>query len=83
MTHSENNLIPCDYEVNTANLKCPLPLLKMKQALNNAKIGETVLVKVTDPASERDFKAFIEIAHHKMITKIEDDYFLYWITKLN
>lgn len=83
MIESENSSNSFDYEVDAVNLKCPMPLLKMKQALNKAKVGETILIKASDPASQRDFKSFVEIAHHQMISKIEDKIFLYWITKLN
>ena len=70
-----------DYEIDATGLSCPMPLLKMKQALNLANVGEVVMVKVTDSASQRDFSAFIEMTEHELDMKIESDLFLYWITK--
>ena len=70
-----------DYEIDATGLSCPMPLLKMKQALNLAKVGQVVLVKATDSASQRDFKSFIEMTEHELDMKIEPGLFLYWITK--
>lgn len=77
----EKNLKSWDHEVDATNLRCPMPLLKMKQALNKAKVGEIILVKVTDSASLRDFTTFIEMTEHKLELKKEDHLILYWITK--
>ena len=70
-----------DHFVDATNVNCPLPLLKMKQALNKAVKGEVVHVIVTDPASERDFKAYIEMTDHELEMSKENNQFLYWITK--
>ena len=72
---------PWDYEIDATGLSCPMPLLKMKQALNSAKIGEVVMVKATDSASQRDFKSYIEMTDHELELKIETGIYLYWITK--
>lgn len=69
------------HEVDATNLNCPMPLLKLKQALNQAKVGDTILIKVTDSASTRDFNSFINMTQHTLEMKIEDGLFLYWITK--
>ena len=69
------------YEVDATSLNCPMPLLKMKMALNKAEIGETILVKATDSASRRDFKAFINMTPHTLEIKVEEKLFFYWITK--
>ena len=72
-----------DYLVDATKLNCPLPLLKMKQALNSAQVGQTVKVSVTDPASHKDFASYISMTAHHMETSIQDGLFLYWITKNN
>jgi tRNA 2-thiouridine synthesizing protein A len=70
-----------DYEIDATELNCPMPLLKMKQALNSANVGEVVMIKVTDSASQRDFNAFIEMTEHELEMEIQSGLFLYWITK--
>jgi len=81
MPSSENSDISADYLVDATNMKCPLPLLKMKQALNKASIGEIVFVTVTDPTSERDFRSFIAMTDHELKTLKKENEFHYWITK--
>lgn len=71
---------PCQI-IDVTGYRCPMPLLKMKQALNSVEIGDTILVKVSDPGSQRDFQAFIQMTPHQMVTEVDDNLFLYWITK--
>ncbi len=81
MVNSENYRDNYDYEVDARGLNCPMPLLKMKQALNSAKTGEILFVRVTDPASVRDFNSFIEMTQHQLIYESKDEQYLYWIIK--
>ncbi len=53
-------------EVDARQLKCPMPLLKLKQALNTLEPGQSVHIITTDRVSLRDFKSFIELTEHKM-----------------
>lgn len=47
-----------DREIDARGLKCPLPILRTKKALNDMKSGEVVRIVATDPGSVRDFEAF-------------------------
>lgn len=53
--------------VDARNLKCPMPLLKAKKALNSIDVGECVAVIASDPASEKDFHSFIELTAHELV----------------
>lgn len=69
-------------EVNARGLSCPMPLLKMKLALNNLSSGESLGLLATDPGSMRDIKAFADIAgHHLLLAEQQDDDFYYVIQK--
>ncbi|TQV77491.1 sulfurtransferase TusA family protein [Aliikangiella marina] len=81
MPLSENSDISADYLVDATQMKCPLPLLKMKQALNQASVGEVVFVRCTDPTSQRDFKSFIDMTEHELRIKQVKNEFHYWVTK--
>lgn len=70
-----------DHQVDAKNLNCPMPLLKMKQVLNKAQVGETIMVMATDPASERDFKSYINMTQHQLEMTLDDNLYCYWITK--
>lgn len=54
------------HELDACGLQCPLPLLKAKQALNRMNAGEVLLVRATDPGSERDFQVFCRQAGHAL-----------------
>ena len=61
--------------IDVTNLQCPLPLLKAKQAISKLNEGELLLVKVTDPSSERDFKAWTTITVHTLVelTRVDNE----------
>lgn len=46
---------------------CPLPLVKVKLALNSLAIGEQLTVSVADPASCKDIPAYLEQKGHKIM----------------
>jgi tRNA 2-thiouridine synthesizing protein A len=62
-------------------LKCPLPLLKLKQALNSLAVGESVYLSVTDRASLRDFKSFISVTEHSMQVTEQANAIHFYVTK--
>ena len=46
-----------DRELDARGLKCPLPVLRTKKALNEMRSGQILRVTTTDPASVADFAA--------------------------
>lgn len=56
----------CDQELDARGLRCPLPLLRAKQALNGLASGQRLSVLTTDPASLRDFAAYCRQAGHEL-----------------
>ncbi|MGD8176988.1 sulfurtransferase TusA family protein [Marinimicrobium sp. ARAG 43.8] len=49
-------------EVDARELRCPMPLLKAKQALRESAPGEAVRILATDRGSVRDFQSYAELA---------------------
>ncbi len=60
-------------QVDAREMICPMPLLKLKQALNQINGGEVVSLVATDPTSKRDIAAFASLAEHKL-SCVEDKY---------
>jgi tRNA 2-thiouridine synthesizing protein A len=58
---------PVSSELDACGLRCPLPLLKAKQALRNLAAGELLRVLATDAGSVRDFQAFAQISGHGLV----------------
>lgn len=60
--------------VDAAGLRCPMPLLKAKQALNSVAVGQCVRVVATDKGSVNDFHAFARLSGHKLVAFHETDH---------
>src|SRR5260364_29317 len=65
MTVDQNQKI--DAEVNACGLHCPLPVLRLKQALSSLQSGQIVKVRVTDTECVRNFAVVSTQAWHQMI----------------
>lgn len=54
-------------ELDARQLRCPMPLLKLKQALNRMTLGDEIEVLTTDSGSVRDFQAFLKQSGHELL----------------
>ena len=71
-----------DLLVDVESLRCPMPLLKTKQALSSMKSGQIVKVSTKDSGSWRDIPAFVELSVHTLIEKQKiNDMFVFFIEK--
>jgi tRNA 2-thiouridine synthesizing protein A len=52
--------------VDARNLPCPMPLLKLKQALKQAQAGQKIVLVATDKTSKRDIATYIGMTNHQM-----------------
>jgi tRNA 2-thiouridine synthesizing protein A len=68
-------------ELDTCGLMCPLPLLRLKKALQTMESGQVVRVLATDPASVLDFGVFIDQAGHLMLDRGEETGTLYFLIR--
>lgn len=68
--------------IDAKGLDCPMPLLKLKQALNRLDSGEIVSLVATDAGSMRDFKVFTEQSGHVLLKADEQQgVFEYFVQK--
>lgn len=68
--------------LDVKGLKCPMPLLKAKKALNELAPGALLQVIATDPGSERDFETFSAQSGHALLASERDqDAFVYLLRK--
>ncbi len=61
-----------DFEVDACGLMCPLPLLRLKKALQGLETGKVIRVLATDPAAVLDFGVFVEQAGHGLLHRDEE-----------
>ena len=64
-------MLEFDFEVDARGLMCPLPLLRLKKALQALEPGKVVRVLATDPAAVLDFGVFVEQAGHALLRREE------------
>jgi len=68
--------------LDVKGLKCPMPLLKAKKALNALDPGALLRVIATDPGSERDFETFSAQSGHLLLEfERREDEFVYLLKK--
>lgn len=60
-----------DKTLDTKGLNCPLPILKVKKAIQEVPVGGTLEVLATDPGSVEDFQTFCRQTRHELIEQVE------------
>lgn len=60
-----------DLEVDASGLLCPLPLLRLKKALQEVHSGAVLKMVVTDPAAHLDFGVYLEQSGHLMLNLVK------------
>lgn len=67
-------------EVDARQLRCPMPLLRARQAIRGLGPEDVLLVVATDPGSRRDIPAWLEQAGHQLLAADDADGELrFWI----
>ena len=64
---------PATRELDAKGLRCPLPLLKAKQALRDMSVGQVLRVLATDAGSVRDFQAYAQLSGQELVASTERD----------
>jgi tRNA 2-thiouridine synthesizing protein A len=56
-----------DTTLDTRGLRCPLPVLRARKAMQRVAPGEVLRVLATDPGTVRDFQAFCAATGHDLM----------------
>jgi tRNA 2-thiouridine synthesizing protein A len=56
-----------DQTIDTSGTRCPIPLLRAKQALKALQTGQMLKVLATDPSAKPDFDAMLRHLPHELI----------------
>jgi tRNA 2-thiouridine synthesizing protein A len=62
-----------DYTVDARGLQCPMPVIKLSQAIMAAKSGETVELISTDRGSCSDVPSWAEDMGHSLKDQFEEN----------
>jgi tRNA 2-thiouridine synthesizing protein A len=62
-----------DAELNAIGLPCPLPVLRIRKALEALEGGQILYVIATDPGSLKDIQAFARVTQNELLETREKD----------
>ncbi len=75
-------MITANKELDTSGLSCPLPVLRLKQALKGMAAGEVLHVVATDKGTVHDFVVFSKQTGHELLESVAlPEKFHYWFRK--
>lgn len=60
-----------DVMLDMRGLRCPLPVLRARKAMQRVPAGDVLYIVATDPGTVRDFQAFCEASGHALIEQAE------------
>lgn len=68
--------------LDACGLKCPEPLMLVRNKVRSMRSGEVLLVRATDPTTERDLNHFCQFLGHEMLEMTQQQgVFEFWIRK--
>ena len=60
--------------VDARRLLCPMPVIRLQDAIYDASIGDIVEITCTDPGVKNDIPAWCNINNHSLLSINEQDY---------
>ncbi|MCB1645476.1 MAG: sulfurtransferase TusA [Pseudomonadales bacterium] len=74
--------INVDAEIDAKGLRCPEPLMVVRNRLMDLSTGQVIRVEATDPSTSWDFPNFCKFLNHELLASEETaDMYVYWIRK--
>lgn len=71
-----------DVDIDATGLRCPEPLMVVRNKMMDMASGEVVKVTATDPSTSWDFPNFCKFLHHELVhEETEGEVYRYWIRK--
>lgn len=71
-----------DHEVDARGLKCPEPLMLVRQQVRSMRRGEILKVVADDPSTQRDIPQYCRFVEHDLLhLEQEGSLFLFWLRK--
>jgi TusA-related sulfurtransferase len=71
-----------DKDLDCRGLKCPMPVLRTKKAMEELQAGQVLRMVATDKGSKPDMQAFSERTGHELLGMEEKEgLYIYYIRK--
>ncbi len=68
-------------EFDASGLRCPMPILKTKKAIQDINVGEILKVIATDVVTKKDFPAWSSRTGNEILEHVEEGDKLVWYIK--
>ena len=65
--------LEADVEVDAKGLRCPEPLMVVRNRMMDMESGHVITVVATDPSTPWDFPRFCKFLNHELIHEESDD----------
>jgi len=62
-----------EYPVDARRLLCPMPVIRLQQAVAECVAGDTLRLVATDPGVESDIPAWCRVHGHTLLSMQEQD----------
>ena len=70
--------------VDATGLLCPMPIVKLAEAVRAAEVGQVIEVTATDPGLLEDAPAWARLTHHEIVGQYsKGDRHSFWFRKLH
>ena len=74
--------ISIDNELDATGLRCPEPLMLVRNEMMDMESGQVLNIIATDPSTSWDLPKFCKFLDHELIDqKVDDGIYSYWIRK--
>lgn len=73
--------LAADHHVDAVGLKCPEPLMMVRNKVREMAVGETVSVVATDPSTVRDFTNLCRFMGHELAASERDGERFYFVIR--
>ncbi|SEL35274.1 tRNA 2-thiouridine synthesizing protein A [Colwellia chukchiensis] len=66
----KNTALPdTDHQLDAIGLRCPEPVMMLRQKIRQMAAGESLLVNADDPSTTRDIPSFCRFMDHQLIAQ--------------
>ena len=70
-----------DHQLDASGLRCPEPVMMLRQKIRKIDMGETLLVTADDPSTVRDIPSFCRFMEHQLVKQQTDELPFQYIIK--
>lgn len=70
-----------DHQLDAMGLRCPEPVMMLRQKIRKINEGETLLVTADDPSTARDIPSFCRFMEHQLLEQYTEQLPFHYIIK--